>query len=151
MKITAMTTMALMAATSAFAEETAPIREALNDLRVVAAMRTAWMQSENGTTGVEATFRLDRRASDYKVVAAPRTNEVMQQKVSVVPGVTFALFHVHPTRGEPAPSPQDRAIADKYQLKIFTMHACGLYEYDPVTRKITQLRDGLSWTNPVQN
>jgi hypothetical protein len=117
----------------------------VNDLNVIAAMKTAWQQSSNGSVGIEAAFRLDGNPSEYEVVAAPSTHELMKQTVSIIPGTTFALFHVHPTNGDPAPSRHDRDLADKYNLKMLTMHRSGLFEYDPVERKTIKLRDGLDW------
>jgi hypothetical protein len=151
MRITAMTAMVVMVETGVLAEETVPILETLSNPEVIAAMRTAWIASAAGTSGIEATFALDRGRSDYKVVAAGPTNHFMSQEISITPGQTFAVFHVHPTRSRPDPSGNDQAIADKYKLKIVTMHVLGLYEYDPVTRKTTQLRDGLGWLSPVEN
>ena len=117
---------------------------------IVAAMKTAWAQSLAGMTGFEATFRLDGNPSDYEVVVLPYTNEYMKQKIEIIPGRTFAVFHVHPCKAEPAPSGQDKKLAHKYGLKIVTIHLRGLYEYDPVTRKTTKLRNGIDWINPVE-
>jgi hypothetical protein len=151
MSITAMTAMVVMVGTGALAEETVPILETLNNPEVRAAMRTAWIESAAGTSGMETAFRLDGGRSDYRVVATRPTNQFMSQTISINRGETFAVFHVHPARSRPDPSGTDRAIADKYKLKIVTMHVLGLYQYDPVTRKTTRLREGLDWISPVQN
>ena len=69
----------------------------------------------------------------------------MSQQVHVQRGFTYAIFHVHPSNSDPAPSRNDREVADKYQVKMLTVHRSGLYEYDPVSRKTTKLRDGMRW------
>ena len=145
MKTGAMAAVAFIVGMGARAEDTGGLP--VNDPRVIAAMKTAWRQSANGSAGTEATFRLDGDPSDYKIVAAGFTNERMRQRVTIVPGRTFAVFHVHPTGGGPAPSRQDRNLADKYRLKILTLHIRGLFEYDPVERKTIKVRDGLGWLN----
>ncbi len=80
----------------------------------------------------------------------PLTNDWRRQAVPIVPGITFAVFHVHPSRQEPVPSARDRVVADRYGLKILTIHRYGLYEYDPLTKKTTRLRKGLDWMMLVQ-
>ena len=125
-------------------ESHSPLK-ALDDPLVLSAMKRAWMQSGAGTTGVEATFRLDGSPSDYQIVAARRTNQIRNQNVPIIPGTTFAVFHIHPLGTEPDPSPNDVRVADKYGFRIYTMHHRGLYEYDPVTRKTTKLLHGLRW------
>jgi hypothetical protein len=151
MKITAVTAMALMVGMGASAEETVPIPETLKNREVISALRTAWMQAKCGTSVVEATFSLDGDRSGYKVVAAARTNEKMSQAIWISRGKTFAVFHVHPSGSRPDPSGNDRVIADKYNVKMVTIHRSGLYEYDPVSRKTAKLREGLDWMSPVEN
>ena len=139
------TALLAMLATTGMAET-----DELSDLRVIAAMQLAWLQSKNGLAGDEAGFRLDGTRSDYKIVAARPTNEYLQQRLWIIPGVTFAVFHVHPTRVDPAPSKQDKASADQYGVKIFTIHAMGLFMYDPATRTTVKLRNRLEWMKPVE-
>jgi hypothetical protein len=148
MKFTACMAMAIVP-TGAWAQEDHRMFEALNNAAVIRAMKRAWVQTGNGTTLFEASFRLDGNLSDYEVVATPRSNEMMKQKVWIVPGKTFAVFHVHPRTKVPTPSPNDMRIADKHKIKVYTMHSEGLYEYDPVTKTATKLRDGLDWMTPV--
>ena len=151
MNRTAIMAVVVMTATCGRAQDGLAMLDALDDPNVNGAMKTAWMQTGGGTTGMEATFRLDGALSGYRIVAAPLSNEFWQQKILIIPGETFALFHVHPNRADPRPSRTDRNIAKKYGLKIYTMHAHGLYEYDPVTAKTTKLRDRLDWLrSPAQ-
>ena len=69
----------------------------------------------------------------------------MTQRVRIQRGVTYAVVHVHPNDSDPAPSSHDRVVADKHQVKIFTLHQSGLYECDPVSRETTKLRSGMRW------
>jgi hypothetical protein len=117
----------------------------LDDPKVIAAMKSAWLQSVNGSAGTEGAFRLDGNPSDYVVVTVPFTNEFMKERLTIIPGRTFAVFHVHPTRGQAEPSPKDRQLADQYNLKMLTIHVNGLFEYDPIERKTIKIRVGLGW------
>ena len=145
MNITPMAAIVLMMTMGARAQGGATTLDFLDHPDLIEALNTAWRQSFCGAAGIEATFRLDGSMSDYKIVAAPLTFEYRRQIVAIIPGKTFAVFHVHPQGGEPAPSPIDRQIADRYRLRIYTMHMSGLYEYDPVTRKTSRLREKLDW------
>ena len=73
------------------------------------------------------------------------TNEARKLTMDIVPGVTFAVFHVHTVAAEPHPSPADRAIADRYGLTVYTLHTEGLFKCDPDTKKITEVREGVNW------
>jgi len=118
----------LAAKAGAGVEETASL---VNQPKIVAAMQSAWKRSLHGSIGREAAFRLDGSASEYEVVTAAFTGEVRQLKVRIEAGRTFAVFHVHPNGTSPAPSRQDRELADQYGLLMVTMHRHGLFAYDP--------------------
>jgi len=119
--------------------------EELCDPKVTAAIVRAWVQSRNGLSTYEAGFRLDATQDGYKIVAAKFTNQFRAQELSIIPGLTSALFHVHPTAVDPAPSNRDRMIADQYSIRVFTIHAFGLFVYDPATKTTVKLRNGTSW------
>jgi RHS repeat-associated protein len=117
---------------------------------VIAAMITAWYKSGNGTTGKEAGFVLIGTASSYTIQDLPYTNQDRRIDFDLPKG-SFALFHVHPTSGDPNPSEDDISLANRKNLQMFTEGSKGLYQYDP-TKKIppTQLTEGLDWTKPCQ-
>ncbi|MCL2659583.1 MAG: hypothetical protein FWD64_03575 [Acidobacteriaceae bacterium] len=125
---------------------------------VISAMRTIWAQSANGTSGAEASFRLDGNTSNYSIVFTPFTNQRGSQTIQIKPGTTFALFHTHPNFGSWQPStPQnnfegnplgDTGVADKYNLQMYVVSQRGLGYYDPATGTSTQVRPGTSWANP---
>ena len=78
--------------------------EELSDAKVTAAMVRAWQQSRNGLSRNEAGFRLDATRAGYEIVEVPPTNQFSAQRLPIIPGVTVALFHVHPSQADPAPS-----------------------------------------------
>jgi hypothetical protein len=124
------------------------VRSLLSHPRLVVAMTRVWIRAVGGFTGVEAAFRLDGTPSDYSVVTARFTNEAHKLRLSISPGETFAIFHVHSLTGDPWPSPGDKAVADRYGITIVTMHRSGVYEYDPTTQTSTRLIHGLQWLIP---
>jgi hypothetical protein len=151
MKMMAMAAMAVVVAMDAGAQEADPILDVLDNPKVIDAMKTAWIQARCGNTNFEAAFRLDGSAADFRVVGAIPSHLFMEQEMPFIRGRTFAFFHVHPTQADPAPSQNDRALADKYRVKMFTIHRFGLYLYDPATRKTTLLRSGAKWMKPAAN
>ncbi len=116
------------------------------DDAVIGAMKTAWAKSANGTSGAEAGFVLVGSADRYTIVALPYTNEPSRITFTL-PDNTFALFHVHPNGKDPAPSDQDKNVADDKGLRMFTESSSGLWEYDAGGRS-EQLAKGLNWTKP---
>jgi RHS repeat-associated protein len=128
---------------------------------VIAAMKRIWGQSHNGMTGNEASFRLNGSAQNYTIIPSPYTNEVNKQSLTINPGKTFAVFHVHPNSSDWHPSTPtnnaegnpfgDTGVADKYNLQMYVVSSKGLGFYDPATRKpAVQLRPGLDWARPCQ-
>ena len=113
---------------------------------IASAMRRAWVDTVSSfITGVEAGFRVDNRAGGETVVQTRITNQTMRQKLDIIPGVTVAIYHVHPQNADPMPSSADRRLADTWGVKIYTIHYAGLYMYDPATKKTEMLRHRLDW------
>jgi hypothetical protein len=145
MKFTAMIAMAVTMVTGLRAQETDPIVKALDNREVAQALMKIFKQTSFGFNRFEAAFRLDGNAQHYHVQVELPSHAVMAQRVGIQRGVTYAIFHVHPNNCDPAPSPHDRDVANKYQVKMLTLHRSGLYEYDPVSQKTTKLRSGIRW------
>jgi hypothetical protein len=120
------------------------------------AMKKAWSQAGNGTTGAEAGFRLDGKPESYSLVPSSYTNELGSQTMRIVPDRTFAIFHVHPQNSGPQPSTPstsanhfgDTGIADKYAINVYVMSASGLWVYDHELHMSIKLQNGLDWTKP---
>ncbi len=121
----------------------------VGDPRMIEAMQRAWGQTATSwVKGVEAGFRVDADGAGYKVVNENFTNETMMQRISIVPGKTIAIFHVHPKDADPKPSPADKKLADTWSIRVYVMHISGLYVYDPVSKQSRRLRKGVSWLKP---
>jgi len=150
MKNAALAAVGILVSTVALANPSVPDPGILGNPDVLRAAHAAWKESACGVLDFEAAFRLDGNPVAFRVVAAATTNASRQQTLSIVAGGTFAVFHVHPNRTQAEPSQHDRIVADRYQFKIYTIHVRGLYEYDPATRRVTKLRNGVEWMQPAQ-
>ena len=125
---------------------------------ILKAMKKAWSQSANGTSGVEAGFRLDGTPRNYKVVPNSFTNQQKKQTLTIIRGLTFAIFHVHPNSSSRFPStPENNAdnnkkgdtgLAAEFKLQIYVMHKDGMTMYDWQTKKVTELRENMKWLKP---
>ncbi len=119
---------------------------------VIAAMKKAWAQSGNGTSGQEAGFSVNGSPAPgaYSITStgAYSTNVTCQANITYTPGSTFAIFHVHPNNCLPELSQTDINAANAGNFDIYAFSKSGLYEYDPTTKQTVMLRSGMSWTQP---
>ena len=115
------------------------------DKEVVAAFAKAWSRSSNGTTGVEGVVLVLRMlGGGYSGREMGATNEQKKFTFRWHPA-TIAIVHTHPNNSDPRPHDEDFAVADKYQVPIFTITSRGMFVYDPFTRKISRVLDNLDW------
>ncbi len=124
---------------------------------VIRAMNHIWLESDNGTTGVEASFMLNGSPESYSIEQEPMTGEKDEQRVTLYPGQTFAIFHVHPNNTGQYPSTPsnhygnkgqgDTALADENHIDIYVVHRLGLSVYRWQTKDTALLRWGMTWDN----
>lgn len=115
------------------------------DKGVVAAFAKAWGRSGNGTTGVEGLVLVLRMADgSFSGRDMGSTNEQKKFTFRWHPA-TIAVVHTHPNNSDPKPHDEDFAVADKYQVPIFTITNRGMYVYDPLTRKVSRVVSNLDW------
>ena len=115
------------------------------DHDIIKEFSRAWQSSGNGTTDVESVILILRMVDGgYKAVRQGTTNEHRRFTFRWHPGA-IAIVHTHPNNASPRPQEADCQIADKYGVPVFTITAKGMYVYDPYTRKITRVQDGLDW------
>lgn len=115
------------------------------DRGIVKEFSSAWQSSGNGTTDVESVILILKMVGGgYKAVRQASTNEHRSFTFRWHPGA-IAIVHTHPNNASPIPQEADCQIADKYGVPIFTLTLKGMYAYDPFSKKITRVRDGLDW------
>jgi hypothetical protein len=114
----------------------------VNETKVRTAMADAWKRAKNGLGEgrEEAGFAINGSPSAYAVVPHQQTNQDMKMTTTLQPNVA-AEIHVHPTKSQPDPSDNDRKIADKHKIPVYTIHQSGVFKYDPATKKTVRLGD----------
>lgn len=119
------------------------------DERVVLEFARAWDKSKHGIISQEALVLISRMPDDsIRAVPGGHTNEVYRFTFEWNQAI-IAIVHTHPNKSDPKPQAPDLLIADKFGVPIFTITLGGMYLYDPVTRKITKVQDGLDWLKPT--
>src|SRR5437868_6804393 len=61
----------------------------------------------------------------------------------------IAVVHTHPN-GDPRPLGEDLRLADRFSIPVFTLTKRGMYVYDPDTRKISLIQEGLDWLDSTK-
>jgi len=107
--------------------------------------REAWQRASNGTSPRESVVLILRMADGSYSARLPNpTNEYKSFTFAWHPA-TIAIVHTHPNGSPPRPEDGDITAADRYKVPIFTLTMQGMFVYDPATRKITRILDGLLW------
>src|SRR5262249_52050727 len=60
----------------------------------------------------------------------------------------IAIVHTHRNYDDPEPSQTDKEVANKLRVPIFTVTKRGMYAYDPESRDVIKVQDGLDWRDP---
>ena len=133
-------------------DETAPTSSSIDlskiNQQVTTEFLKAWNSSHNGVDKVEAVVLIFSRADgSYFAAALAQTNESNKLRFKWDPAA-IAIAHTHPTTLDPKPSIEDKRIADKLGVPIFTMSRWGMYMYDPVTKQIRKVQNNLDWLDP---
>ncbi|HVG19249.1 MAG TPA: hypothetical protein VNI02_09355 [Blastocatellia bacterium] len=115
------------------------------DRLIIKEFSRAWRNSGNGTTDSESVVLIFRMIDGgYLAKSLGATNEHRKFTFKWHPGA-IAVVHTHPNNADPRPQEADCQIADKYGVPIFTITIAGMFVYDPYTKKITRVQDGLNW------
>jgi len=120
------------------------------DNAVIDTFRRAWMASGNGIRDTEAAVLIVRKADGrYYAELIGCTNQF--RKISFKwNGSIRAVAHTHPAATGPEPSAKDIEVADQHRVPVLTLTSCGMYAYDPVSKKTLKLMNGTSWLNSVK-
>ncbi len=117
------------------------------DKRVVDEFQKAWLLSKNGTSNREAVVLVFRStAGNYIARTLAITNEQSQFTFRLDPAA-IAIAHTHPNHCDPAPSKDDRQLADRLRVPIITITKSGMYVYDPAAKITSKVQNGLDWLN----
>ena len=116
---------------------------------LIRAFDEAWRLSCHGTNGREGVV-LIFRMWDGSITGQSQglTNEYKKSTFTWNPAA-IAIVHTHPNSCDPRPSTNDQQIAERYHVRMFTITLSGMYVYDPATRKISKVANGLAWLDQV--
>ena len=106
-------------------------------------MASAWKEAGAGKTGDESSFLITKDHPNVPI-PLPMTHNYHKETFSLVPDTT-AIYHTHPDNSDPEPSAADRKIADDHHIKMYVMSSKGLSLYDPATKKVTWVAEGLNY------
>jgi hypothetical protein len=112
---------------------------------VIKEFEKAWGISSNGTSGKEGVVLLFKtHGAGYSARVQPKTNEQKQATFYWIPNA-IAIVHTHPNRSDPRPSSEDKRLAHRFNVPMFTITIHGMYVYDPLTQKTSMIHYGLDW------
>ena len=105
----------------------------------------AWQAAGQGKANTERAVLIFRKL-DGSLVAEGQgyTNEFDSLSFKWNPAA-IAIVHTHRNYDGAEPSPKDKELANKLGVPIFTITSRGMYVYDPESRDVIQLQDGLDW------
>ena len=115
------------------------------DHAIVEQLNGAWQQCVLGSRDTEAVVLVLRNPDgSIKAVSAGRSNKAYEFTFVWNPSI-IAVFHTHPNNRPPQPAEQDILVARKFDVPIFTLSRRGMFLYDPVTDRITKVKNGIDW------
>ena len=117
------------------------------DKRLVDEFQKAWLLSKNGTSNREAVVLVFRSTTgSYMGKTLAITNEQARLTFRMDPAA-IAIVHTHPNHCDPAPSKDDRQLADRLRVPIITITKSGMFVYDPAAKSVRKVQNGLDWLN----
>jgi hypothetical protein len=115
------------------------------DRNIVDGFADAWKHTGNGKYNTEAVILILRMADgSFSAKQQGYTNEYKQFTFAWHPA-TVAIVHTHPNGVDPEPQYEDIKVSDKYRVPIFTLTSRGMFVYDPYSKKVSRVQDGLDW------
>jgi hypothetical protein len=110
-------------------------------------LEKSWTEVHQGNSTFESVILILRTATGYQARRQKLTYEYKKCTFPWHPA-TLAIIHTHPNECPALPQPDDMSIADRYHVPVFTITSRGMFGYDPVTRKIQKVMDGVEWLDP---
>ncbi|HWN98318.1 MAG TPA: hypothetical protein VNS63_03505 [Blastocatellia bacterium] len=127
-----------------YGERTAYIISRIDDA-VTKELQKAWQLSGNGYERTEVLILLCRMQNgSISARLQGRSGQYRRFDFRWSPA-TIALLHTHPNGDEPRPLGEDLKSADRLGIPVFTITLRGMYVYDPATKKISMVQEGLDW------
>jgi hypothetical protein len=127
-----------------YGEKTASIISMIDDV-ATKEFRKAWHVSRNGSDGFEGLVLVYRTPKgSISARSQGRSDEQKQFSFDWTANI-IAVLHTHPNSVDPKPCGHDLLLADRFGVPVFTITQRGMYVYDPATKKISLVQQGLDW------
>jgi len=118
--------------------------------QIVSQFDRAWSLVKAGTIDTESLVLIFRKPDKSYVAAEARyTNEYRKLTFAWQPNA-IAIVHTHPNAAPCKPTEEDKKIADKFGVPIFTLTNRGMYMYDPATKSVATVHKDMDWLNPAK-
>ena len=115
------------------------------DRIAIGVLQSAWRLAGSGTSNREEVVLIERKPDgSLGARLVPVRNTYRTATFAWNPRIE-AVFHTHPNAGPAKPTTNDRLLADRHRVPIFTLTNRGIWGYDPATRKIEGLMPGPKW------
>jgi proteasome lid subunit RPN8/RPN11 len=126
-----------------------PFSLAKIDSQVVKEFQRAWQISRRGYSNIEGLVLLFANPDgSYRAQTPGQTNECRKVTFRWYPEI-IAIVHTHPRGEKPEPSRGDIGLADRFGVPVITITFAGMFMYDPGAKKISKIKDGLDWLDPL--
>lgn len=107
--------------------------------------RKAWHVSRNGSDGFEGLVLVyPIHDGSISAISQGKSDEQKEFTFAWTANI-IAVVHTHPNGVDPKPCGEDLRLADRFGVPVFTITQRGMYVYDPETRKISMVQEGLDW------
>ena len=120
-------------------------RVARIDRQVIREFEKAWTVASAGTSnqeGVVLIFRLFD--GTYRAESQGNTNQHKKFTFKFIPNAV-AIVHTHPNSIDARPSSDDTELSNKLGVPVYTITNRGMFMYDPKSKQITKIMDGMDW------
>jgi hypothetical protein len=115
------------------------------DGAVALVFQEAWHLSRNGTDGFEGLVLVYPMHNGSILARSQGKSNEQKHFAFRWPANTIAVVHTHPNGVDPKPTGDDLRLADRFGVPVFTITQRGMYVYDPDTKKISMVQEGLDW------
>ncbi|MEK6287164.1 MAG: hypothetical protein AABO57_15595 [Acidobacteriota bacterium] len=116
----------------------------INDA-VIEEFGKAWRAAGAGRSKTEVVVLLYQNIDGSLVAKSLRPSNEYKQVTFKWDPAAIAVVHTHPNECDAEPQREDRQIADKSRIAVYTITSRGMYVYDPDTKKISMVHQGLDW------
>lgn len=115
------------------------------DAAAAIVFQEAWHVSRNGSDGFEGLV-LVYPTTNGTIVARSQGKSAEQKHFTFAwTANIIAVVHTHPNDVDPRPVGADLRLADRFGVPVFTITRRGMFVYDPDTKTISVVKDGLDW------